>query len=113
MNALATPDRTAAIVAPSSTPPPSSVMTSRSVTPIGYSPTPARCVEPDTVHTIVPGDRSVPNCWNHGTPLARISATVDSVSTLFASVGAAPPTPAIATWAAEMRPSPISSAPCR
>ena len=55
----------------------------------------------------------MPYSRNHSAPLARMSATLAIVSTLLASVGGAPPSPAIATWAAEMRPSPTSSAPWR
>ena len=38
------------------------------------SPTPARCVEPLTVQTIVPGDSSVPTSRHQSAPLATISA---------------------------------------
>ena len=54
--ALATPISTAVTRRPTSTPPPIVSMASRSGVPIGISATPARFVEPLTVHTIVPGD---------------------------------------------------------
>src|SRR5918995_670218 len=74
---------------PGSGPPPIMSMTSRSGVPIGSSATPWRGVWPVTVHTIVPGDSSVPIERNHSAPRARMPGTFASVSTLFARVGGA------------------------
>jgi hypothetical protein len=85
--------------------------------PIATSATPWRGVRPLTVHTIVPGESSVPTDRNHSAPWARMPGTFASVSTLFASVGGASvrsPGAAISIFAAEVtRSAPNSSAPWR
>ena len=66
------------------------------------SPTPWRTVEPVIVHTIVPGDSSVPSVRNQSAPRARMRATLARVSTLSTSAGGASDSPsgaAISTWA--------------
>ena len=76
------------------------------------SPTPARRVLPVTVHTMVPGDSSVPSVRNHAAPRATMRGTLASVSTLSTSVGgatASPPGPAISTWAESPLPERASS----
>ena len=80
-------------------------MTSRSGVPISTSPTPWRLVDPITVHTIVPGDSSVPSVRNQPAPRAMIRGTLARVSTLSTSVGGASvsvPGPAISTWAGRL-----------
>ena len=93
---------------PGLAPPPMASITSRSGVPMGTSPTPWRRVQPVMVHTIVPGDWSVPSVRNQEAPLSRMRGTLAMVSRLFTSVGAAPVAPvgpAISTWAASPLPS--------
>ena len=69
--------------------------TSRSGVPMITSPTPARSTAPVTVHTIVPGDSSVPSVRYHEAPRARMWATLASVSTFSTRAGVASPAPTI------------------
>ncbi len=87
MMALATPETTAFTCRPGRGPPPTSSITSRSGVPRGTSPTPWRRVFPVTVHTIVPGDSSVPMVRNQAGPRATMRATLASVSVLLTSAG--------------------------
>src|SRR5215207_449728 len=73
---------------PGRAPPPIWSMTSRSGVPIATSATPWRGVCPVTVHTIVPGEPSVPTDRNQSAPRARMPGTFASVSTLFAQPAA-------------------------
>ncbi len=57
------------------------------------SPMPCRRVLPVTVHTIVPGEMSVPTLRNHAAPRRTMPGTLDSVSTLSTSAGAYHPSP--------------------
>ena len=62
-------------------------MTSRSGVPICTSPTPWRWVRPVIVHTIVPGDSSVPMVRNQSGPRPTMRATLASVSVLLTRAG--------------------------
>ena len=89
----------------------------RSGVPSSNSPTPARSVRPLTVHTIVPGDSSVPTARNHVRPLARRCAgTLASVSTLLTRVGGASVAPSGSARSVPARAvvsSPTASCPAR
>jgi hypothetical protein len=102
MSPVATPDITALMRRPGSGPPPMSWMTSRNGVPIITSPTPWWRTRPVTVHTMVPGDFSVPWVRNQAAPRAMMAGTLARVSTLSTSVGGAgesPSGPAISTGA--------------
>jgi len=89
ISGLATPDMTAATSRPGRTPPPTVSSSSRSVVPIATSATPACCVSPLTVQTMVPGESSVPTDRNQWAPWASTPGMFANVSTLLANVGGA------------------------
>src|SRR5690606_16011991 len=105
-----TPLSTALIDRRARGPPPMASIAARTVVPIATSPTPGRRTSPVTVHTIVPGEASVPSDRNHPAPPVTIRGTLASVSTLSTNAGGATvagPGPAISTGAA--RPLPLST----